>query len=194
MPKFVTPLTFSMSSAPATPASGISSLYALPSGLALRGSDGAGRRCHDIVTGRVASALTNATTTLADLTGISLPVVAGGVYLFEISGTYSTSTQPAYLAMGLAGPSLGASGLSANTHLHVGVGADTWDNGSITAFNTQATPQFAAAAGAVTPWRIAGSMEIGVTGGTFAPQFCRAGSAGTITIQTGAWGWLWRVG
>lgn len=176
-----------------TPDAGFTALGALAAGPTGRTSDGADLRVLDIVTGQVASALTNTTTTLADMTGLGLPVVAGGTYLFEYSGTYSSSATGCYIAAAINGPSTGTSGVICNHHLHVGVGADTWHNGCTTAFAATNTPAFVVAANTVTPWRLYGSFEVGGTGGTVAPQFARDSGAGTITIQAGAWGWLLRV-
>ncbi|MFI6819284.1 hypothetical protein ACIBG7_43335 [Nonomuraea sp. NPDC050328] len=176
-----------------TPAAGISALGALPAGPGLRGSDGGSQLLHQLAVGRVTSALTNSTTTLADMTGLALPVDAGGVYLFEFSGTYSTSSTSCFIAAGVNGPSAAGTGLMCNFHLHIGVGANTWHNGCTAAFGDFNTPAFVQAANAPTPWRIYGSAEIGATGGLLAPQFARNSGAGTITIQAGAWGWLWRI-
>ncbi|MGC5012527.1 hypothetical protein ACLQ2R_17325 [Streptosporangium sp. DT93] len=176
-----------------TPDAGATALGALASGPAARTAGGAALRVLDIVTGRVTSALTNTTTTLADMTGLGLPVVAGGTYLYEFSGTYSSSATGCYIAAALNGPAAGTSGVICNLHLHVGVGADTWHNGCTTAFAASNTPAYVAAANAVTPWRLYGSFEVGATGGTVVPQFARNAGAGTITIQAGAWGWLLRI-
>jgi len=176
-----------------TPAAGFTALGALTSGPAVRSSDGAALRALDIVTGRVTSALTNTTTTLADMTGLALPVAAGGVYVFEFSGTYSSSATGCYIAAALNGPSTGASGVICNHHLHVGVGADTWHSGCTSAFAATNGPGYVVAANVVTPWRLYGSFEVGGTGGVVVPQFARDSGAGTITIQAGAWGWLLRI-
>ncbi|MEU8040879.1 hypothetical protein [Streptosporangium sp. NPDC049078] len=176
-----------------TPEAGFTALGGLASGPAARTSDGAALRVLDIVTGRVASALTNTTTTLADMTGLGLPVVAGGVYVFEFSGTYSSSATGCYIAAAINGPSLGASGVIVNHHLHVGVGADTWHNGCTNAFAATNTPAYVIAANTATPWRLDGSVEVGASGGLLVPQFARDSGAGTITIQAGAWGWLLRI-
>jgi len=176
-----------------TPDAGFTAVGALASGPAARTSDGADLRVLDIVTGQVASALTNTTTTLADMTGLELPVVAGGVYVFEYSGTYSSSATGCYIAAALNGPAAGASGVIVNHHLHVGVGSDTWHNGCTDAFGAFNTPAYVVAANTATPWRLYGSFEVGATGGTVVPQFARNAGAGTITIQAGAWGWLLRI-
>jgi len=176
-----------------TPSSGVTALGAVASGPAARTSDGAELRVLDIVTGRVTSALTNSTTTLADMTGLALPVTAGGVYVFEYSGTYSSSATGCYIAAALNGPAAGSSGVIVNHHLHVGVGADTWHSGCTSAFAATNGPGYVVAANVVTPWRLYGSFEVGGTGGTVVPQFARDSGAGTITIQAGAWGWLLRI-
>lgn len=193
MAKHLAPVELAQLASGDLPASDATTLYALGYGPALRGSGGEVPRLYDIATGVTTSALTNATTTLSDMTGLGIPVVAGGVYMFEFSGTYSTSSTMGYIAAGLNGPSTGATGVSCNLHLHVGVGSDTWHNGCTTAFATSNTPSFAIAANTSTPWRMYGSFHVGATGGTVIPQFCRSGVMGTITIQADAWGWALRI-
>lgn len=175
------------------PASGDTALYALPYGPALRTSGGDVARAYDIATGRVSSALTNATATLANMTGLGVPVDAGGVYIFEFSGTYSSSVTTSFIAAGINGPAAGASGVICNLHLHVDVGMDTWHSGCLNAFGTSNTPAFIGTANVPIPWRMYGSCEIGGSGGTLVPQFARNSGAGTITIQAGAWGWALRI-
>lgn len=194
MPKFLTPLQLIEVPTGVDPAaSGYDSLHGLSFGPAYKGSDGSLSRLFDVVQGRVASDLTNSTTTLADMTGLSLPVVAAGHYYFEFSGTYSSSASGCYIAAGANGPSTGSNGVSCNLHLHVDNGADTWHNGCTTSFGSSNTPAFVGTANVAIPWRIYGYAHIGATGGNLAPQFARNSGAGTITIQAGAWGWVWRL-
>ncbi|GAA3027285.1 hypothetical protein [Streptosporangium longisporum] len=193
MTQLLNPALLAETGAVGTPDAGATALGALVSGPAARTAGGAALRVLDIVTGRVAAAVTNTTTTLADMTGLGLPVAAGATYVYEFSGTYSSSATGCYIAAGLAGPSAGPSGVVCNLHLNVGVGADTWHSGCTTAFGAFNTPGFVVAANAVTPWRMYGSFEVGATGGIVVPQFARNAGAGTITIQAGAWGWLLRV-
>ena len=194
MPIFLTPVQFiEVPSGVDPPASGYTSLYGLAYGPATKGSGGVVPRLFDIAAGRVTSPLTNTTTTLADMTGLALPVLAGGHYYYEFSGTYSSSSTSCFMSAGLNGPAAGASGVACNVHIHVGVGADWWDNGCLTAFGTSRTTGFINAANVATIWRIHGYCHIGASGGNLVPQFARNSGTGTITIQAGAWGHAWRL-
>lgn len=193
MPRRLTPLQLKEESSVTTPGSGYTAVGALTTGPALRQSGGVSHRLYDVSTGRIASNLTNTTTTLADMTGLALPVLAGGHYYYEFTGTYASSSTACFPAMGINGPSTGASGVAANVHMHVGVGDDWWDNGCLTSFGTSRTTGFVNAANAVTIWRIVGYCHIGVTGGTIVPQFARNSGAGTITVHANSWGWVWRL-
>jgi hypothetical protein len=194
MPRSLNPVHLPELASASNPPSDTTAVHGLAHGWAQRGAAGDTRRLYDVVTGRVASNLTSTTTTLADMTGLALPVVAGGHYYYEWSGTYSSSSTASFLAAGVNGPSTGASGVAANVHIHVGAGADWWDNGCLTSFGTSRTTGFISAANTPIVWRIHGYCHIGASGGDVVPQFARNSGSGTITIQAGAWGWLWRLG
>ncbi len=194
MPRRLTPLQFQDGLTVGIPATGYTALGTLSTGPALRGDGGSLRYLYAISMGRVASNLTNNTATLADMTGLALPVAVGGHYYYEFTGTYSSSSTATFMSAGINGPSTGASGVAANVHIHVGVGDDWWDNGCLTSFGSSRTTGFINAANVATIWRITGYCHIGATGGTIVPQYARNSGTGTITIQAGAWGWAWRIG
>lgn len=193
MPRSLNPVHLPELAAASDPPADTTALYGLAHGPALRGSGGATQRLYDIATGRVASNLTNSTTTLADMTGLALPVVAGGHYYYEFTGTYSSSSTSSFLAGGIGGPSTGSDGVAANVHIHVGAGSDLWDNGCLTSFGSSRTTGFVSAANTPIIWRFHGYAHIGATGGDLVPRYARNSGSGTITIQAGAWGWLWRL-
>lgn len=142
---------------------------------------------------RMSADAVNATTSFADVTGLTCPVESGKVYNFEanlIHAENATTTGPRF---GINGPTLSAIQISILDVVTLGVDTTTMRSGSATAVDTSA-------AGASLTGKTGNALAI-MTGvfttgaaGTFAIRFqSEIAVAAGVTVRAGSWCHIWEA-
>jgi hypothetical protein len=137
-----------------------------------------------IETYRVASDLTNATTTLASATGLALPIAASEIWHIRGILWYSSSATTLGIQLGASGP---ASPTNVIMSALVQTTVTAFTASTVAAFATK-TPAAGVVAGvAATIYRVdfECTVENGANAGTVQIQFC-ASTTGTITLKRGS--------
>lgn len=133
---------------------------------------------------RTTAAQASSSSTLANITGLTAPVVAGATYRVTGRVIYQSSGLAVGASVGYSAPS-GSAGLLViaipNTAL-LSTGTATIRTSGATGSGTT-TSVVATATNMVAT--LDGVLVVGATGGTFALQFASSG-AGTVTIQPGS--------
>lgn len=130
----------------------------------------------------LASDFVRNSTTLATVTGMSIPVVSGKTYVFEVEGFYVANTTTEGLGVAMNGPS--ASGIVIDSIIALAA-TGTLNLARNTAWAT--AHQGASSGGNVNHWfRIRGSFTAAASGNLDFQVKAETGAANSITIKSGA--------
>lgn len=133
-------------------------------------------------------------TSLVDITGLSLPMAANADYYFEFFIPYTSGATTNGLGLSVNGPT-GLVWIAGEAHIPFGAdgGSSTW-HGNITAYEDQV---LATGTPAVSPAvhfaRISGIIRNGTTPGDLKARFRAEVGSSSLTIKQGAWGRLTRI-
>ena len=126
-------------------------------------ANGMPRRC------KQSSVLTNSTTTLADVPGMSFSVTSGRRYMFHFMGTYQSAATTTGIGFAFSGPSMTNSGFISRVR-QAANGTDTlFDATQPNAFTTQAASASVVAANTSYMWEVHG--------------YCTPSADGTIQLR-----------
>jgi hypothetical protein len=130
----------------------------------------------------LAADFTRNATTFATVTGMSLPVVAGKTYAFEVEGFYAANTTTEGLGITMNGPS--STGIVVDSIIALAA-TGTLNLARATAWNT--AHQGASSGGNVNHWfRIRGAFTAAANGNLEFQAKTETGTANSITIKSGA--------
>ena len=124
----------------------------------------------------------NSTLNFADVTGLTMALLASTTYYFDCALTYTSAATTTALQLSVNGP--------AATELDYAVEMSTTatarHNSAQTAYNTVVNP---ATGGGSTrlPARIHGSVIVGGSGGTFAVRLRSEVDTSAVTVKRGSW-------
>lgn len=130
-------------------------------------------------------------TTLADVTDLSFPVVASGVYLIEFTLFVVAAATTTGLVVALNGPTIGAGAIQyaydtpTSATAEFNAGATAYDTALVSTATISITVPMVA--------RVFGTLHNGATGGTLTLRMRSEISASNATIRKGSWGRLTRM-
>lgn len=139
---------------------------------------------------QVTADVTNATTSFADVTGLSVPIKAGKNYAFEINLHYQTDATTTGAQFGVNGPTLTSLRASAVQVVTTSATAAAMSSGSVTAYDTNIITQTTGPGANVVLGVIEGRI-ICSADGTFAVRFrSEVAVAGGLVVKAGSTLWL----
>ncbi|HVE27285.1 MAG TPA: hypothetical protein VNC22_17890, partial [Sporichthya sp.] len=127
--------------------------------------------------------VTNTTTSLADVTGLSFPIAASTDYEFEFLIAFQTAAITTGLALALNGP--GTPTLLA-ARIEVPVSASTEIDRHTNTYNTEALGTAVDAANTPRLARITGVLRNGVTAGTLTARFRSEVAGSAVVVKAGS--------
>jgi hypothetical protein len=142
---------------------------------------------------RASADVINATTSFADITGLTCPVESGKVYNFEahlIHAENATTTGPRF---GINGPTLSAMRMGILDVVTIGVDTTTMRSGGATAVDTSIAGASLTGKTADALAIMSGAFTTGAAG-TFAMRFqSEIAVAAGVTVRAGSWCHLWEA-
>jgi hypothetical protein len=139
---------------------------------------------------RVSADVVNATTSFADVTGLTCAVESGKTYNFEAHLTHINNATTTGSRFGINGPTLSAIRVSTIDTVTASVTASVHSAGSVTAVDTAATAQTTGSAND-TLAILSGSFTTGAAG-TFAIRSqSEVAVAAGLTVRAGSWCHVW---
>ncbi|WP_449060603.1 hypothetical protein [Planomonospora algeriensis] len=140
------------------------------------------------VLARLDAPVATSATAATDLTGLALPVQAGGTYLLRWVLGYQTGTTGAVIRVAVNGPAASAVWIQVETITSRAAFPSTRRAQTLTAYNTlTAAPTTTPAVGAVCPVMITARVAA-TASGTVRPRFASSVSGSTITVAAGSYG------
>lgn len=136
---------------------------------------------------RVTADVTNATTSFADVTGLTVPIKAGKNYGFECFLHYSTDAGTTGAQFGVNGPTLTSLRASALQTVTSSATAAAMSSGTVTAYDTAVIVQTTGPGTTISPGLLAGTIACSADG-TFAIR-CKSevAVAGGLVVKAGSW-------
>lgn len=132
---------------------------------------------------RATANVPNATTTLANITGLSATLLPNTVYSFRVCFGYTTSATTVGLQLGMA---FTGTTTAIRYGLMMGTSATAMQIGHAAAAATKVGPTNVGPGATARTGVLEGVIRVGASGGTLNAQLC-AGVAGTATILADAW-------
>lgn len=142
---------------------------------------------------RVTADVTNATTSFADITGLTAAIKAGKNYGFEAFLQYSTDASTTGAQFGVNGPTLTSLRAGAIETVTPSATAAAMSAGSVTAYDTAMVVQTTGPSTTVAPGLFAGTITCSADG-TFAMRSkSEVAVAGGLVIKAGSWLSIWEL-
>ena len=141
------------------------------------------------------SDVTNATTSLADCTGLSFVVAANTTYRVRFVMQFQNTSTSRGVSVSLNGPSSPTS-VYFNVHLanyYPAFALSMTRSGSGAAYDAAISVSAVAAANTSYPAVIEGALVNGENAGTMIVRFSTTSTSSTATIKAGSYGMLWEV-
>jgi hypothetical protein len=136
---------------------------------------------------RVTGDVTNATTSFADITGLTVPIKGGKNYVFEAFLQFSTDATTTGAQFGVNGPTLTALRAAALQGVGASVTAAAMSNGSITAYDTAIIAQTTGPGTTVIGGYLSGQIICSADGTFTMRSKSEVAVAGGLVIKAGSW-------
>jgi len=132
----------------------------------------------------------NSTVNFADVTGMSLPMMASTVYMFQFDIIWQSSTAGVGIGFGVNGPTIGTGFVLVRTEIPTSLTAVT--QGMQRAYDTGTQTTTVDSTGANCFAKCYGFVSNGATAGNLVLRF-KSETANQVSVMPGTMGRMWRI-